>query len=44
MIQYAGIGVAMGNGTDGLKAAADVIARPCDEDGVARLLEEMLEI
>ena len=29
---------------DLLKAAADRIAPPCDEDGVARVLEELLEI
>lgn len=44
MIQYAGIGVAMENGMHLLKAAADRIAPPCDEDGVARVLEELLEI
>lgn len=43
MIQYAGIGVAMENGVEMLKKAADIIAPPCDSDGVARVIEEMLE-
>lgn len=44
MIEYAGIGAAMENGTDLLKAAADMIAPSCEEDGVARALEELLEM
>lgn len=44
MIEYAGIGVAMENGTDLLKAAADIIAPSCEEDGVARVLEDLLKI
>lgn len=35
MLQYAGIGVAMGNATDAAKAAADFITLTNDEDGVA---------
>ena len=35
MLQYAGIGVAMGNATPACKAAADFITRTVDEDGVA---------
>ncbi|MCR5448123.1 MAG: Cof-type HAD-IIB family hydrolase [Solobacterium sp.] len=35
MIEYAGIGVAMGNATDELKAVADEITASNDEDGIA---------
>nr|WP_291234665.1 Cof-type HAD-IIB family hydrolase [Frisingicoccus sp.] len=42
MIQYAGIGVAMENGIERLKKTADRVAPSCDEDGVARVLEEIL--
>lgn len=35
MIQYAGLGVAMGNAVPLLKQAADLIAPACDEDGAA---------
>lgn len=38
MIEHAGIGVAMGNGDDRLKAAADFVTAPVDEDGVASAL------
>ena len=34
MIQYAGIGVAMGNGSELLKAAADFVTASVDEEGV----------
>ena len=34
MIRTAGHGVAMGDGTDGLKKAADYITAPLFEDGV----------
>ena len=45
MIQYAGLGVAMENGVPAAKVRADLIAPPCDEDGVARVLEErVLEV
>ena len=38
MLQAAGIGVAMDNGTPECKAAADYIAPDCDEDGILRAL------
>ncbi|MEI5988637.1 sugar-phosphatase [Enterococcus crotali] len=38
MIEYAGIGVAMGNATDSVKQAADVQTTSNDEDGVAEIL------
>lgn len=40
MIQQAGIGVAMANGAPAVLAAADRIAPPCEEDGVAQILNE----
>ena len=39
-LQAAGVGVAMGNAVDELKAAADIVTYPCAEDGLARFLEE----
>lgn len=42
MIEAAGDGVAMGNSSLEVKAAADHVAPPCDEAGVARYLEPML--
>jgi len=40
MIQYAGVGVAMGNSKNRIKEVADVVTVSNDEDGVARVLEE----
>jgi Cof subfamily protein (haloacid dehalogenase superfamily) len=39
-LQAAGVGVAMGNAVDELKAAADLVTYPCAEDGLARFLDE----
>lgn len=39
MLQYAGIGVAMGNAADSVKAAADYVTAPIDEDGIAKALQ-----
>lgn len=39
MIEAAGIGVAMGNGTQKTKAAADYIAPDCDDDGILKTLQ-----
>ncbi|RSX49545.1 Cof-type HAD-IIB family hydrolase [Bifidobacterium castoris] len=38
MLRYAHIGVAMGNGTDDAKAAADYVTRDVDDDGVLHAL------
>ena len=38
MIKFAGIGVAMGNAVDSLKAEADYITADIDDDGVAKAL------
>ena len=42
MLRWAGLGVAMGNAEAAAKEAADRVAATNDEDGVARVLEEML--
>ena len=42
MIQWAGVGVAMGNAKPAVLAAADRVAPVCDEDGLACAVEEML--
>eukprot|EP01046_Picozoa_sp_COSAG06_P017005 COSAG06_NODE_1141_length_10546_cov_8.552312_3_plen_398_part_00 len=42
MLKWAGCGVAMGNASDDVKAAADVITATNLEDGVAEKLEELL--
>lgn len=39
MLRWAGMGVAMGNAEDQVKAVADAISTSNDEDGVARVLE-----
>ena len=39
MIEYAGIGVAMGNASDRVKAHADFVTRSVDEDGIAFAFE-----
>ena len=39
MLQDAGTGVAMGNAPDAVKAAANLVAPPNDEDGVAQIVE-----
>ena len=41
MLKTAGIGVAMANACDEAKTAADSITLSCDEDGVARGIEEI---
>lgn len=40
MIEYAGMGVAMANACDEVRAVADYITSSCDEDGVARAIEK----
>ena len=39
MLRWAGIGVAMGNAVDEVKAVADEVTATNDDDGVARVLE-----
>lgn len=40
MIEYAGIGVAMGNSIDKVKAAADIVTATNQEEGVAKVMKE----
>ncbi|KGN83988.1 Cof-type HAD-IIB family hydrolase [Porphyromonas sp. COT-290 OH860] len=42
MIQYAGLGVAMANAREAIKACADYVTKSNDEDGVAHLLAKYL--
>ena len=42
MIQFAGLGVAMGNAFEEVKEAADYITRDNDEDGVAHVIEKFV--
>ena len=41
MLSYAGIGVALGNAEDEVKAAADYVTADIDEDGVWKALEHL---
>ena len=42
MLQYVGIGIAMGNAEDAVKAIADRVTAPCDQGGIAQVLREYL--
>ncbi|MDF2672511.1 MAG: haloacid dehalogenase-like hydrolase [Clostridiales bacterium] len=42
MIEYAGLGVAMGNAMDSVKNAADIITKSNAEDGVAHVIERYI--
>lgn len=42
MIEYAGLGVAMGNGVEKTKSVADLIGKTNDEDGVAKIIEKYI--
>ena len=42
MIEWAGIGVAMGNAPEKVKSSADLVAKPVSEQGLALLLEDLL--
>ena len=43
MIEYAGLGVAMGNAIPNLKSIANVVTATNDEDGIALILKKVLE-
>ncbi len=43
MLEFAGIGAAMGNGLPICKKTADVVIGTCEEDGAAEYLEQLLE-
>jgi len=42
MVEYAGLGVAMGNAPDELKRAADFVAPTAEEDGLAVVIERFM--
>lgn len=42
LLQAAGIGVAMANATEAVKAGADYVTASCDEDGVALAIEKFV--
>lgn len=44
MIEAAGIGVAMGNGTQNLKQVADFITKPIEEDGFCYAMEKYCDV
>ena len=43
MLQYVGVGVAMGNADEPVKAIADRVTAPYDQGGIAQVLREYLE-
>lgn len=43
MIEYAGTGVAMGNGTELVKSTANVVTADNDHDGVAQEIKSVLQ-
>lgn len=43
MLEYAGLGICMENGTQNCKAAADAICKSCVEDGVADAIYELIK-
>lgn len=43
MIKYAGLGVAMANADDAVKAAADTVTLSNEEDGIAHILEQYMD-
>ena len=42
MIRYAGVGVAMGDAPDGVKAIADWVAPSVEADGVVSAIEQFI--
>ena len=42
MLQYAGVGVAMGNAGEEVKRAADYVADDCNDSGVAHAIHHFL--
>jgi hydroxymethylpyrimidine pyrophosphatase-like HAD family hydrolase len=42
MIEYAGLGVAMGNAPDSIKAKANYVTLSNDEDGIAQALDKFV--
>jgi len=44
LVEWAGLGVAMGNASPAVKAAADYIAPPVDEEGVIEVIERFVQV
>ncbi len=44
MLEYAGIGVAMGNGIDEVKTVANVVTKTNEEEGIAEFLEDYFNL
>ncbi len=44
MIEYAGVGVAVGNATESLKNAANFVVASCDESGFAEAIEKVFNV
>lgn len=44
MLRYAGVGIAMGNGSDEVKAAADYVTAPIDRNGLLHGVEYLLTL
>lgn len=42
MLQFAGLGIAMGNASDYVKSLADDVTASNEEDGVARAIEKYI--
>ena len=42
MLQFAGLGIAMGNASDYVKSLADAVTASNEEDGVARAIEKYI--
>ena len=42
MLEYAGLGVAMGNASDHVKSLADAVTDSCEENGVATAIEKFI--
>jgi hydroxymethylpyrimidine pyrophosphatase-like HAD family hydrolase len=41
MLRHVGLGVAMGNASDTVKAMADAVCQSVDDDGIAKFLESL---
>ncbi|MCR5691054.1 MAG: Cof-type HAD-IIB family hydrolase [Eubacterium sp.] len=44
MIEYAGLGVAMGNASAEVRSRADYVAPTCDEDGLVHVIEKFITL
>jgi len=42
MMEYAGLGVAMGNAIDEVKERADFVTKSNDEDGIVHVIEKFM--